>query len=237
MGRRILKMQSHHGFARRAATLVHLGGGGTQEETSRVLLAALDDSGTTIVRRYGPGDTLLGSRDDALHIVVSGVVKLRYSFVSKQDRPLLMLLGPFQTFGYTTFGDILFRDEFVETATACEVVKAPAILVEQACRTHKEVAPALATLMELRLVEYQKLVSCLLSRKVEDRLTNLLPILADKFGTDDPHGRRLIDLRLKQEDLADMISATRESVNTALRRLQSRRIIEIEGGHLFLLDT
>jgi CRP-like cAMP-binding protein len=53
---------------------------------------------------------------------------------------------------------------------------------------------------------------------VAGRLLDLLRELASTFGRPAPGGRR-IDLPLRQEDLASMVGATRESVNRAMAAL------------------
>jgi CRP-like cAMP-binding protein len=59
-------------------------------------------------------------------------------------------------------------------------------LIERAIRQEPRVALKMMTLLELRLVQYEELVKCLLPRETEVRLANLLPILAQKFGEEGP---------------------------------------------------
>ena len=92
------------------------------------------------------------------------------------------------------------------------------------------------TLLELRLVQYEELVKCLLPRETEVRLANLLPILSQKFGESD--GSTItISLRLTHQDLAAMVASTRESVTKVLNEMRNRGIIEIEGGRITLKDS
>jgi CRP-like cAMP-binding protein len=67
------------------------------------------------------------------------------------------------------------------------------------------------------------------------KLANLLPILARKFG-DEEEGRLVIRLRLTQEELAKMISTTRESVTCALADLRRRGVLAVVGGRIVILD-
>jgi CRP/FNR family transcriptional regulator len=93
------------------------------------------------------------------------------------------------------------------------------------------------TLLELRLVQYEELVRCLLPRETEVRLANLLPILARKFGERGDDGRTVtIDLRLTHQDLAAMVASTRESVTKVLNEMRNRGIVGIEGGRITLKD-
>lgn len=49
-------------------------------------------------------------------------------------------------------------------------------------RRRPDVTLEMAMLLEARLVEYEELFGCLLSRKTEVLLAKLLPILGRKFG-------------------------------------------------------
>jgi CRP-like cAMP-binding protein len=91
------------------------------------------------------------------------------------------------------------------------------------------------TLLELRLVQYEELVKCLLPRETEVRLANLLPLLAQKFGQS-RDGLVTIDLRLTHQDLAAMVASTRESVTKVLNEMRNRDVIEIEAGRITLKD-
>jgi CRP/FNR family transcriptional regulator len=91
------------------------------------------------------------------------------------------------------------------------------------------------TLLELRLVQYEELVKCLLPRETEVRLANLLPLLAQKFGQS-RDGLVKIDLRLTHQDLAAMVASTRESVTKVLNEMRNRDVIEVEAGRITLKD-
>jgi hypothetical protein len=84
-------------------------------------------------------------------------------------------------------------------------------------------------------VRYREMAGCLMPRKVDAKLANLLPILARKFG-DEEEGRLVIRLRLTQEELAKMISTTRESVTCALADLRRRGVLAVVGGRIVILD-
>jgi CRP-like cAMP-binding protein len=115
------------------------------------------------------------------------------------------------------------------------VTKVPKIFVERAVRQEPRAAFKLMTLLELRLVQYEELVKCLLPRETEVRLANLLPLLAQKFGRS-RDGLVTIDLRLTHQDLAAMVASTRESVTKVLNELRNRDVIEVEAGRITLKD-
>jgi len=119
--------------------------------------------------------------------------------------------------------------------TECRVTKVPKVFVERAVRQEPRAAFKLMTLLELRLVQYEELVQCLLPRETEVRLANLLPLLAQKFGQSSD-GLVTIELRLTHQDLAAMVASTRESVTKVLNELRNRGVIEIDSGRITLKD-
>ncbi|MBA2618250.1 MAG: Crp/Fnr family transcriptional regulator [Rubrobacter sp.] len=208
-----------------------------QEEECRSLLRLLEEMGiATADRTYRPGDAVYreGEYGDALYVLVSGVMKLFRPYSGSKEATL-RLLRPWDIFGHLAFAGEARQRAYAEAVTDCVVTKVPKIFVERAVRQESRVAFKIMTLLELRLVQYEELVKCLLPRETEVRLANLLPLLAQKFG-DRRDGVVTIDLRLTHQDLAAMVASTRESVTKVLNEMRGRDLIEIEAGRITLKD-
>ncbi|CAN5553435.1 global nitrogen regulator NtcA [soil metagenome] len=208
-----------------------------QEEECRSLLRLLEEMGiATADRTYRPGDAVYreGEYGDALYVLVSGVMKLFRPYSGSKEATL-RLLRPWDIFGHLAFAGEARQRAYAEAVTDCVVTKVPKIFVERAVRQEPRVAFKIMTLLELRLVQYEELVKCLLPRETEVRLANLLPLLAQKFG-DRRDGVVTIDLRLTHQDLAAMVASTRESVTKVLNEMRGRDLIEIEAGRITLKD-
>ena len=208
-----------------------------QEEECRSLLRLLEEMGiATADRTYAPGDAVYrqGEYGDALYVLVSGVMKLFRPYSGSKEATL-RLLRPWDIFGHLAFAGEARQRAYAEAVTDCVVTKVPKIFVERAVRQEPRVAFKMMTLLELRLVQYEELVKCLLPRETEVRLANLLPILAQKFG-DRRDGVVTIDLRLTHQDLAAMVASTRESVTKVLNEMRGRDLIEVEAGRITLKD-
>ena len=190
----------------------------------------------TADRIYGPGDAVYreGEYGDALYVLVSGVMKLFRPYSGSKEATL-RLLKSWDIFGHLAFAGETRQRAYAEAVTDCVVTKVPKIFVERAVRQEPRVAFKIMTLLELRLVQYEELVKCLLPRETEVRLANLLPLLAQKFG-DRRDGVVTIDLRLTHQDLAAMVASTRESVTKVLNEMRGRDLIEIEAGRITLKD-
>ena len=208
-----------------------------QEEECRSLLRLLEEMGiATADRTYGPGDAVYreGEYGDALYVLVSGVMKLFRPYSGSKEATL-RLLKSWDIFGHLAFAGEARQRAYAEAVTECVVTKVPKIFVERAVRQEPRVAFKIMTLLELRLVQYEQLVKCLLPRETEVRLANLLPLLAQKFG-DRRDGVVTIDLRLTHQDLAAMVASTRESVTKVLNEMRGRGLIEVEAGRITLKD-
>jgi CRP-like cAMP-binding protein len=213
--------------------------GEVQEQECRELLAILQGMGITSADRvYQPGDAIYneGEYGDALYVLISGVVKLFRPYSGSKEATL-RLLKPWDIFGHLAFAGEARQRAYAEAVTECKVTKVPKVFMERAIRRDPRAALKMMTLLELRLVQYEELVKCLLPRETEVRLANLLPILASKFGERDKDGRGIIiDLRLTHQDLAAMVASTRESVTKVLNDMRNRGVVEIVGGRITLKD-
>ncbi len=209
-----------------------------QERECRELLTILRGMGVASAdRTYQPGDAIYneGEYGDALYILISGVVKLFRPYSGSKEATL-RLAKPWDIFGHLAFAGETKQRAYAEAVTECKVTKVPKIFVERAVRREPRAALKMMTLLELRLVQYEELVKCLLPRETEVRLANLLPILARKFGRDPLDGSVTIDLRLTHQDLAAMVASTRESVTKVLNEMRNRGVVEVEGGRITLKD-
>lgn len=203
----------------------------------RRLLEALRGMGVaTVDRSFARGSFSYREDEDgcAFCILTEGVIKLLISYSG--SRCFTRLLGPWNIFGPLVSAREPIRWACVEAFTDCKIVKVSRASLEQAIRSHPEVALKLITLQELRLIRYQELVECLLPRRTEVRLANLFSILAREFGGRHDIGRLTIELPLTHQVLAEMVAATRESVVMTVKGLRRRKVIEVERARVTILD-
>lgn len=208
-----------------------------QEQECRELLRMLEGLGIASAERvYRPGDEIYreGEYGDALYVLTSGVLKLFRPYSGTKEATL-RLLKPWDIFGHLAFEGEARQRAYAEAITECRVTKVPKVFVERAVRQDPRVAFKIMTLLELRLVQYEELVKCLLPRETEVRLANLLPLLAQKFGEQED-GAVTISLRLTHQDLAAMVASTRESVTKVLNELRNRDLISIKSGRITIED-
>jgi CRP-like cAMP-binding protein len=190
----------------------------------------------TVERRYARGGAIFeeGSPGNALYVLTEGAVKLSRGYAEGKEATV-MLLGPWEVFGELTFGCRAYQYAHAEALTACRLRKVPKVFLERVVKARPEVALKMMDLRWLELARHREMAGCLLPHKAESKLAKLLPILARKFGEEE-EGRLVVRVRLTQEELAKMISSTRESVTHALTNLRRRGVLSLVGGHLVILD-
>lgn len=191
------------------------------------------------LRRYGAGEAVYrgGEGGGALYVLTDGVARLFASYPGYAGRKdaTFLLLGTGEVFGYPLFAGGRPRLTAAEAVTDCGVFEIPKVYVERAMRRRPEVALEMAALLELRLIEYEELIGCLLPRRAEARLAKLLPILARKFGGPGGGGTT-IGLRLTRSDLAAMTASTREATTAAVSGLRESGILAMKAGRVVVLD-
>ncbi len=203
------------------------------------LLSAADlDEVLSFARRLrlDRGDTVFhkGDPGDALYAILAGRVGISASSgLGKQV--FLNILEPGEV-----FGEIALLDGGVRTAEAT-VMEASVLLRIDRARflPFLEQRPGLCLkLMELlcaRLRWTSDMIESIVFLDIPRRLAKRLLILADEHGRDVGHDVHL-DVGLSQEDLANMLGATRESVNKVLRAFQQQGLIAYGRGELRILN-
>lgn len=209
--------------------------GDPQEGECRALLGLIREAGSpTLSRRYDRGQTIYREGDpaSALYVLTEGMVKLCRGH-SKGKEAALRLLGPWDIFGDAVPGRRTAHMSRVEAVTPCEVVKVPVAFLERTARERPEAALGLARLLGLELARHKEWIDCVLPRKAETRLANLLGLLARRFGERTGKGTVVLP-RLTHEELAQMIAFSCESVSVAVNDLRRRGLLWSEGGRIVL---
>ncbi len=100
----------------------------------------------------------------------------------------------------------------------------------------RAIATEMSRLAGKRLVMVTNRLEEMVFRDVPERLAGLLLRLADEFPRDSRDGRG-IDVRLTQQDLADLIGTTRESANIAINNFKHRGLIDVRRRTIWITDA
>jgi CRP-like cAMP-binding protein len=207
------------------------------------LLAALTDADREALagglgrRRYRRGD-IICQKDEpghALFIVERGSVRI-YVPSSQGNDLILAVLG-----AGDFFGDLSLLDGRPRSASAAATAETMLLTLERAdfialITSRPAAAMAVLEAVSRRLRETDEMASDLAFLDVGGRLAKKLLELSGAHGVQRPAGGTLIDLPITQEELANMIGVTRESVNRNLSDFRRMGLIQNQGRKLIVRD-
>lgn len=202
----------------------------------RQTLAALGRRLTTIEFRRGQVIMTEGEPGDRMYVIVDGKVKVgRRTTDGRQN--LLAVLGPTEVFGELSVFDFGSRTSTVTALTTVRVVAVDRAEMSSWIATAPEVGEQLLQVLARRLRDTDTGVSDLMFTDVPGRVAKALLQLAGRFGVNDP-GRSAIRVPhdLTQEELAQLVGSSRETVNKALAEFTERDWIEVRGKTVLILD-
>ncbi|MFC4553704.1 Crp/Fnr family transcriptional regulator [Georgenia faecalis] len=196
---------------------------------------ALRESMEEVVLRRG--ETLFNEGDpgDRLYLVVEGKVKLGHRASDGREN-LLAVLGPGEL-----LGELTLFDPGERTATATAI--APTRLLElqhepfmELIDARPELAKHMLKALAQRLRRTNTALADLVFSDVPGRVAKALLDLSDRFGERTGTSIR-VPHDLTQEELAQLVGASRETVNKSLADFVGRGWIRLEGRAVHLLDV
>ncbi|MBV7412498.1 Crp/Fnr family transcriptional regulator [Dermabacteraceae bacterium P13115] len=209
---------------------------------SAPLFAALDDDAKAAVlasmqqEDYHRGAVLFreGDPGDRLYIIASGKVKVGHASGDGREN-LLAVLGPGET-----LGELSLFDPAPRNATATAVAESTVYGLSQqdlyrVLAQRPEVARHLLASLARRLRKTNESLADLVFADVPGRVAKNLLDLAQRFGRPTEDGV-MVSHGLTQEELAQLVGASRETVNKALADFVGRKWIRLEARAVLLLD-
>jgi CRP-like cAMP-binding protein len=208
------------------------------------LFAALDDGAAEALRSSMTEVTLErgavlfteGEPGDRLYLIAEGKVKLGATSNDGRET-LLAILGPGEM-----FGELSLFDPGVRTATATALTDVRLLGLGNAdlrpwLTGRPEVALSLLGALAQRLRRTNEAMADLVFSDVPGRVAKALLDLAERFGQPLPDGGFHVVHDLTQEELAQLVGASRETVNKALADFQNRGWIRLEQRSVDLLEV
>jgi CRP/FNR family transcriptional regulator, cyclic AMP receptor protein len=185
----------------------------------------------------GRGERLFAEGDDGdrLYVVLDGKIKLTRAAPDGREN-LLSVIGPGEM-----FGELSLFDPRPRTASASAITDAhlaalahDKLLVWLTGRP--EVALHLLRALAQRLRRANDVMADLVFTDVPGRVAKQLLDLAGRFGEEQSDGLH-VNHDLTQEELAQLVGASRETVNKALADFVTRGWIQLSARSVVLLDT
>ena len=206
------------------------------------LFSALDDEAATALRgslaetTLRRGEVLFheGDSGDRLYIVLEGKVKLGRSSSDGREN-LLAIMGPGQMFGELSLFDPGPRSATVTAVTDATFGSLSHEDLLKWLDGRPQVARGLLTQLASRLRKSNDVVADLVFSDVPGRVAKALLDLADRFGRTADDGVH-VHHDLTQEELAQLVGASRETVNKALADFASRGWLRLEPRSVVIMD-
>jgi CRP-like cAMP-binding protein len=195
---------------------------------------ALRASMSLVKLRKGQSLFKEGDDGDNLYVVSNGKVKLGTKSPDGREN-LLMILGPGDM-----FGELSLFDSGPRTATATAVTDSKLLTLGQEkvipwVKEYPEVSLQLLARLASRLRRTNEVVGDLVFSDVPGRVAKALIDLGVKFGEKRSEGL-FVNHDLTQEELAQLVGASRETVNKALADFAQRGWLRLEARSVMILD-
>ena len=174
-----------------------------------------------------------GCRGDEMYAVVQGRLKVIRSNHEGREITLAILEGG-EVFGELAMLDGAPRNASVETLEHCQLLVLHRSAVDQYLAHHPRVMRSLITTLCERLRSADDMVQDTLFLPLPQRLAKVLRQLAHNHGESNVDGVR-IDLKMTQQELANFVGASRESVNKQLNSWEEHGWLRMSGGFIQLL--
>lgn len=184
------------------------------------------ERGSVIFRQGEPGR--------CLYFILSGKVKLAREDADGREQ-LVALLGPGDQFGELSLLDPGPRTASATVVTDVRLAQLDKAELERWILEHPDIAMRMLRVLSRRLRRTRAEVTDLVFVDVPGRVAKRLLEFARRFGVTDGSGLRVAH-DLTQSELAQLIGASRETVNKALSDFATRGWIRLEKGSVLILD-
>ena len=196
---------------------------------------ALRSSMTEVPLRRGQVLFAEGERGDRLYLVVKGKMKLGRTSADGREN-LQAVLGPSEMFGELSLFDPGPRSSSATAVTDATLLELGHDDLLPWLRSHPDVAVHLLNALARRLRRTNEAMADLVVTDVPGRVAKALLDLARRFGVQKDDGLHVTH-DLTQEELAQLVGASRETVNKALADFASRGWIRHEARSVVLRDV
>ncbi|MDR7330808.1 CRP-like cAMP-activated global transcriptional regulator GlxR [Corynebacterium guangdongense] len=187
--------------------------------------------------RFPRGATIFeeGDPGDRLYIITQGKVKLARHAVDGREN-LLTVMGPSDMFGELSIFDPGPRTSSAVCVTEVHAATMNSDLLKKWVDQYPEISQQLLRVLARRLRRTNNNLADLIFTDVPGRVAKTLLQLANRFGTQEGSALR-VNHDLTQEEIAQLVGASRETVNKALATFAHRGWIRLEGKSVLIVDT
>jgi CRP/FNR family transcriptional regulator, cyclic AMP receptor protein len=206
------------------------------------LFEGLDEEGTSALRagaaevELARGERLFDEGDDGdqLYVVLDGKIKLTRASADGREN-VTSVLGPGEMFGELSLFDPRPRTMGAVAVTDARLAALDHDELRKWLADRPDVAMHLLRALVRRLRRTNDVLSDLVFTDVPGRVAKALLDLAERFGIQQEDGVQ-VNHDLTQEELAQLVGASRETVNKALADFVARGWIQLHPKSVLLVE-
>jgi len=170
-----------------------------------------------------------------LYVLVTGHLKVVSTDPEGRDAGL-GVMGPGEVFGEVALLDGGPRSATIIALDPCELL---VIRREHFLRFLKEspdTAVQLLSVLAGRLRKLTERTEDIAFLRVGERLAKTIAALASSYGEKQADGSLRLALKMSQQEMGDLVGATRESANKQIRAWEQDGLVSQDHGHLIIHD-
>ncbi|MBS1791194.1 MAG: Crp/Fnr family transcriptional regulator [Acidobacteria bacterium] len=183
-------------------------------------------------KTFSSGTTLMTADQsgEVVYFIRSGTVKVHVEQADGSD-VIISILGPGESVGEMSALDQQHRSASVATLEESDLLWMDRATFKRFLVTTPMLSHNLACLLSARLRKANEQIQSLATADIESRIARQLIGFADKYGQTEMCGDISIPVRLTQSDLANLVGATRESVNKIIVSYKERGFLSAGRDH------
>jgi CRP/FNR family cyclic AMP-dependent transcriptional regulator len=190
----------------------------------------------TTTRRLAAKEVLFHKGDPGVQLYGVMRGRLKVSAAGADGKEVVFgLMGPGEVIGEIALLDSRPRSGTVAAMEEAELLSLHRRDLISFLERRPRVAIQLAEVLAGRLRRLSELMEDTLFRTLPSRLAKRLLSLAEAYGRRTPSGL-VIDLKLPQHELGEMVGTSRESINKQLRAWVDEGLVRLEKGQIVLRD-
>ncbi|HVE75023.1 MAG TPA: Crp/Fnr family transcriptional regulator [Mycobacteriales bacterium] len=185
---------------------------------------------------YPRGATVFseGEQGDTLYVVLEGKVKVGRRAADGREN-MLSVMGPSDMFGELSLFDPGPRMASATVVTDARLASVAHSALRPWITDRPEIAEQLLRVLARRLRRTNDALADLIFTDVPGRVAKALLEMAERFGAEED-GALHVHHDLTQEELAQLVGASRETVNKALADFASRGWLRVDSRAVTILD-
>ncbi|MEM9692170.1 MAG: Crp/Fnr family transcriptional regulator [Myxococcota bacterium] len=187
-------------------------------------------------RKYDAKALVLEKGDAALHLYVIAKGRLQALTTGPSGRQAaLSIMGPGEVFGEVALFDGEARSASIRCLERCELLTIGKNDLYHFLERHPAAAINLLSVLARRLRRLSERVEDTANLELPARLAKQLTRLVERYGRHEADGW-VIALKLSQQELGELVGASRESVNKQVRAWVADEVLGQRGGRIVVRD-